>query len=93
MSESAKLRRQELECLRLEADCMQLARAVDSPSMKAHFIQMAEKWSLSGGLGNRARIPRRGSELDGHRFELHRRGFSPRTHTGYSALRRPFVLP
>jgi hypothetical protein len=51
VSESAKLRRQELECLRLEADCMQLARAVDSPSMKVHFIQMAEKWSSLAAWG------------------------------------------
>jgi hypothetical protein len=51
VSELAKLRRQELECLRLEADFRHLARAVDSPSMKAHFIRMAEKWSSLAAWG------------------------------------------
>jgi hypothetical protein len=43
---------QELECLRFEADCLQLARAVDSTSLKSHFIRMAKKWSAlaAGGL-------------------------------------------
>jgi hypothetical protein len=30
---------------------MHLARAVDSPSMKAHFIRMAEKWSSLAAWG------------------------------------------
>lgn len=51
MSESATVRKQELECLRLEADCMQLARAADSPSLKAHFTQMAKKWSTLAAWG------------------------------------------
>jgi len=52
VSESAKLRMQELECLRFEADCLQLASAVDSPSLKSHFIRLAKKWSAlaAGGL-------------------------------------------
>ena len=36
--DSANLRKQELECLRLEADCLQLAAAVDSPLVKSHFL-------------------------------------------------------
>jgi hypothetical protein len=43
--DSANLRKQELECLRLEADCLQLARAVDSPLLKSHLIGTAQKWS------------------------------------------------
>jgi hypothetical protein len=45
VSDSAHSRKQELECLRLEADCLHLAGAVDSPSLKAHFSRMAKKWS------------------------------------------------
>jgi hypothetical protein len=45
VSESTNLQKHELECLRLEVDCVQLADAVDNPSLKAHFIGMAKKWS------------------------------------------------
>lgn len=51
VSESANLQKQELECLRLEAGCMQLACAVDSPSLKAHFTRMANKWSALAAWG------------------------------------------
>jgi hypothetical protein len=44
-SDSVNLRKQELACLRLEADCLQLAGAVDSPLLKSRFIGMAQKWS------------------------------------------------
>ena len=52
MSASANLRKLELECLRLEADCLQLAGAVDSPALKSHFLRLAKKWSTqaAGGL-------------------------------------------
>jgi hypothetical protein len=51
VSESDKLRKQELECLRLEADCLQLADAVLSPSLKSHFARMAKKWSTLAAWG------------------------------------------
>jgi len=51
MSQSTSLRKQELECLRLEADCLQLANAVDSPSLKSHFIRMAKEWSILAAWG------------------------------------------
>jgi hypothetical protein len=51
VSEQANLRKLELECLRLETDCRQLARAIDSPAMKAHFTQMAETWSTLAAWG------------------------------------------
>ena len=52
VSESTNLQKHELECLRMETDCVQLADAVDNPSLKAHFIGMAKKWSTlaAGGL-------------------------------------------
>ena len=51
MSGSANLRRQELECLRLEADCLHLAGAVHSPALKSHFMGMAKKWSTLAAWG------------------------------------------
>jgi hypothetical protein len=57
VSASANLRKLELECLRLEADCRELAGAVESPALKSHFLQMAKKWSVmaAGGLEQRYR--------------------------------------
>ena len=43
---SDNLRKHELECLRMEADCMQLAGDVLSPDLQAHFIRMAKEWSI-----------------------------------------------
>jgi hypothetical protein len=51
MYRSANLRKHELACLRLETDCLQIAGAVDSPSLKAHFLLMAKKWSALAALG------------------------------------------
>ena len=51
MCESADLRKLELECVRLETDCLQLAGAVDSPSLKLHFLRMARKWSALAASG------------------------------------------
>ena len=51
VSESANLRKQELACLRLESDCLQLADAVRSPSLKLHFMEMAKKWSALAAWG------------------------------------------
>lgn len=38
-------RRYALECLRLEADCRQLARDADSSDLQSHFLGMASFWS------------------------------------------------
>lgn len=45
VSDPAHARKQELECLRMETDCLQLAGAVDSPALKSHFKRMAKTWS------------------------------------------------
>ena len=45
MSESDNSRKYALECLRLEADCMQLAGIVHSPALQTHFVRMAREWS------------------------------------------------
>ena len=43
---SDKLRKHVLECLRMEADCMQLAGDVQSPDLQAYYIRMAKEWSI-----------------------------------------------
>jgi hypothetical protein len=60
VSEPANLRKLELECLRLETDCMELAGAVDSPCLKSLFITMAKEWSTLAvwGLEHGWRISR-----------------------------------
>ena len=45
MSESDKLRKHELECMRLAADCMQLVGDVHSPALQRHFLWMARVWT------------------------------------------------
>jgi hypothetical protein len=44
VSESDKLRKHALECMRLAADCTQLARDVDSPPLQSHFRRIAKVW-------------------------------------------------
>ena len=59
MSEPKNLSKHALECLRLEADCMQLAGASPNPNVQSHFLRMARVWSgmatagLSGNAGRR----------------------------------------
>jgi hypothetical protein len=45
VSESDYSRRHALECLRLEADCMQLAGDVQNPALQSNFVRMARVWS------------------------------------------------
>jgi len=45
MSNSEHLRRHALECLRLQADCMQLAGDAPNPSLQSHYLRMAGVWS------------------------------------------------
>jgi hypothetical protein len=44
MSELNHFRKHSLECLRLEADCMQLAGDFRRPAWQAHFLRMAREW-------------------------------------------------
>jgi hypothetical protein len=44
MSELNRFRRHSLECLRLEADCLQLVCNLRRPDLQAHFLQMAKEW-------------------------------------------------
>jgi hypothetical protein len=45
VSESDDFRKGALECLRLAAECMQLANSTDNPDLKAHFIGVAKIWT------------------------------------------------
>lgn len=56
MRYSDSLRRRELECLRLAADCMQLAGAVRSSVLQAHFIRMARLWPILARQGPTANV-------------------------------------
>lgn len=38
-------RKHALECLRLEADCKQLAVETADPKLRSHFVRMAGMWS------------------------------------------------
>jgi hypothetical protein len=44
MFEAKQLQKHALECLRLQADCMQLAGVAHSPNMQSHFVSMARFW-------------------------------------------------
>ena len=54
MSESDNSRKHALECLRLEADCMQLAGVVHGPALQRHFVRMAREWSSLAVQGPKA---------------------------------------
>ena len=54
MSESDYSRKHALECLRLEADCMQLAGVVHDPALQTHFVRMAREWSNLSVQGPKA---------------------------------------
>lgn len=45
LSESDEFRKGALECLRLAAECTQLANSTDNPDLKAHFIRVAKIWT------------------------------------------------
>ena len=45
MSESDYSRKHALGCMRLAADCMQLAGDVQNPASQSHFVRMARVWS------------------------------------------------
>jgi hypothetical protein len=51
MSEAKQLQRHALECLRLQADCMQLARVARSLNVQSHFVAMAQFWGALAASG------------------------------------------
>lgn len=51
MLESDRLRKHALECLRLEADCRQLAFETGRPALASHFARMASVWAILADSG------------------------------------------
>jgi hypothetical protein len=51
MFEAKQLQRHALECLRLQADCTQLAGVARSPNVQSHFVSMARFWGTLAVLG------------------------------------------
>jgi hypothetical protein len=45
VAESERARKHALECLRLAADCRQLAREVDDPAERRRFLRIAEEFT------------------------------------------------
>jgi hypothetical protein len=42
--DSDRVHKYSLECLRLAAECKNLAQGVPVPAVKAHYLRMAEMW-------------------------------------------------
>jgi hypothetical protein len=51
MFEAKQLQKHALECLRLQADCMQLAGDVRSLNVQSHFVSMARFWGTLAASG------------------------------------------
>ena len=56
MSDSEKLRKHELECLRLASDCMQLACDVPDPALQSYFVRRARALQIQAEQGPDADI-------------------------------------
>ena len=55
MFEAKQLRNHALECLRLQADCMELSKVAPSRNLRSHFVDMAGFWgamAVSGPSAN-----------------------------------------
>jgi hypothetical protein len=55
MFEAKQLRKHALECLRLQADCMELAGITHGHNLQSHFVDMARfwgAWAVSGPSAN-----------------------------------------
>jgi hypothetical protein len=51
MFEAKQLQNHALECLRLQADCIQLAGVARSPNVQSHFASMARFWGTFAASG------------------------------------------
>ena len=51
MFAAKQLQKHALECLRLQADCMQLAGVARSFNMQSHFVSMARFWGTLAASG------------------------------------------
>ena len=96
MSESDYWRKHALECLRLEADCLQLAGVVHDPALQTHFVRMAREWSNLAVQGPKAALRLEPNEVAS---PSPRADFATSTRQcsaaprGFHIMRRPFVSP
>ena len=51
MFEAKQLQKHALECLRLQADCVELAGVARSPNVQSHFVAMAQCWGTLAASG------------------------------------------
>jgi hypothetical protein len=51
MFATKQLQKHALECLRLQADSMQLAGVARSPNVQSHFVAMARFWGTLAASG------------------------------------------
>jgi hypothetical protein len=51
MFKAKQLQMHALECLRLQADCIQLAGVAHSPNVQSHFVSMARFWGILAASG------------------------------------------
>jgi hypothetical protein len=51
MSDLDNSRKIELECLRLAAECAQLASDLESSALQSHFFRMGRIWTAQADLG------------------------------------------
>jgi CheY-like chemotaxis protein len=54
MFEAKQLQKHALECLRLQADCMQMAGVAPSLNLQSHFVYMAQFWGALAASGSSA---------------------------------------
>jgi hypothetical protein len=65
MFDAKQLQKHALECLRLQADCLQLAGVARSPIVQSHFVSMARFWDTLAASGPSSDV---GSKLS--KFEM-----------------------
>jgi hypothetical protein len=50
--DSGHSRKYVLECLRMEADCMQLAAEIKNQTLASHFVRMSKTWAVLADSAN-----------------------------------------
>jgi hypothetical protein len=59
-----QLRKHALECLRLQTDCMELARVAHGHDVQAHFVHMAGFWGALAVSGPGSSVGLKSSEAE-----------------------------
>jgi len=75
MFDAKQLRKHALECLRLQADCMELAGVAHGSNVQSHFVFMAKFWGNLAVSGPSLMQARKFSKL---KYRHHDRQITPR---------------